>query len=257
MTDLSAIASGTQAAAANASNKLAGDFDAFLLLLTTQLKNQDPLSPLDTTEFTNQLVQFANVEQSIETNSQLETLNTLTALSRQNTSIGYIGTVVEAVGSEFYLEGEGDYQKFSYYIPEDTAKTTIQILDSTGEVIRTLDDPQAITGRHEITWDGKDDQGVPVDMTRKYQFRVSANAENGSAKDGVITGIYSTVSGIQFQNGESVLSFQGIYRNEDVIISIHDKDSFAKAAATDQAESDTESGTESGTETDSGTENAS
>jgi len=73
--DITAIASQqTQAASSSAFSSLTTNFDTFLTLLTTQLRNQDPLDPLDTEQFTQQLVQFAGVEQSIQTNSNLETL---------------------------------------------------------------------------------------------------------------------------------------------------------------------------------------
>ncbi|MGB1540522.1 MAG: flagellar hook assembly protein FlgD, partial [Rickettsiales bacterium] len=82
-----------------ARSKLSGDFDTFLLLLTTQLQNQDPIEPLDTNEFTAQLVQFANVEQAIDTNSNLETMISMQQGTQINNAVNYIGNFVEAKGN--------------------------------------------------------------------------------------------------------------------------------------------------------------
>ena len=85
-------------------NTLAGDFDSFLLLLTTQLQNQDPLSPLEPTEFTGQLVQFASVEQQINTNATMEDLLKVQNSSLSATVVGFIGTDIEADGTSVPLQ---------------------------------------------------------------------------------------------------------------------------------------------------------
>ena len=98
MTTLDTIAASqaSQGAAAAASANLSDNFDTFLTLLTTQLRNQDPLEPLKSAEFTNQLVQFSGVEQSIATNENLEQLLNLTFANFASDSVGYIGKEVEA-----------------------------------------------------------------------------------------------------------------------------------------------------------------
>src|SRR5436190_1843670 len=79
--------------------KLSGNYTQFLKLLTAQLQNQDPLKPMDTAQFTQQLVQFANVEQSIATNKNLENLVTLQQASQNAQATSYIGRTVESVGA--------------------------------------------------------------------------------------------------------------------------------------------------------------
>ena len=104
--------------AEQSANTLAGDLDSFLLLLTTQLQNQDPLSPLEPTEFTGQLVQFASVEQQIATNSTMEDLLAVQNASLAASVVGFIGTTVEATGSTLPLqEGEAN---FSYTLASNT-----------------------------------------------------------------------------------------------------------------------------------------
>src|SRR5882757_3886820 len=78
---------------------LAGNFQTFLTLLTTQLKNQDPLTPLDTNQFTQQLVQFASVEQELKTNDQLTTLVSLQQTTQSTQALGFVGKTAVVNGS--------------------------------------------------------------------------------------------------------------------------------------------------------------
>src|SRR6202161_621777 len=98
-------ASTAQAAGDVGSQQLAGNFNTFLTLLTTQLQNQDPTSPLDTNQFTSQLVQFSQLEQQLDTNANLQTLISGQTTSTVGTAIGYIGHTVEASGGNFVLDG--------------------------------------------------------------------------------------------------------------------------------------------------------
>ncbi len=77
--------------AATSQKTLASNFATFLQLLTTQLKNQNPLDPLDTNQFTQQLVQFAQVEQQLKPNDQLETLVSLQKTAQSTTALGFVG----------------------------------------------------------------------------------------------------------------------------------------------------------------------
>src|ERR1700716_2820886 len=82
-----------------ADTTLAGNFQTFLTLLTTQLQNQDPLDPLDTNQFTQQLVQFAGVEQQLRTNDQLTTLVSLQQTAQSTQALGFVGKPVAVDGS--------------------------------------------------------------------------------------------------------------------------------------------------------------
>jgi hypothetical protein len=86
-----ATSASTTSAAANAQKSLSGNFETFLTLLTTQLKNQDPLSPMDSNQFTQQLVQFSQVEQQINSNKNLESLIALTKSQSATSAVSYLG----------------------------------------------------------------------------------------------------------------------------------------------------------------------
>src|SRR5260221_4755429 len=90
----SVSAGATPPTAAQSKTTLASNFDTFLTLLTTQLKNQDPLSPMDSSQFTQQLVQFSQVEQSINANQNLESLISLTKARARTDAVGYLGKTV-------------------------------------------------------------------------------------------------------------------------------------------------------------------
>lgn len=171
-----AASSGTAAA----TQSLAENFDNFLLMLTTQLQHQDPLSPTDATEFTNQLVQFSQLEQQI---SQTSKVDDLIALQQAAESIGAVNLLDKKVEveSDVALLEDGE-ATISYHMPEGAVNASVAILDSSGSFVTSFNistDP----GRQNAVWDGKDSQNV----TREdgpYTVVVSAvNADDESFKD--------------------------------------------------------------------------
>src|SRR5262245_29800369 len=107
---------GTTTGSSTSMGKLTENFDQFLALLTTQLKNQDPLSPMDSSEFTNQLVQFAGVEQQIATNKNLESLVTLQKSSQVMGALELMGKKVEVSGTTVPLQDKS--ATFVYTLPK-------------------------------------------------------------------------------------------------------------------------------------------
>ena len=122
---------------ANSSSQLAEDFDDFLQLLTTQLQNQDPLSPLDTNEFTSQLVQFAGVEQQININSKLNNLVSLGIGNSFSSALNYVGKDVSYLSAEMYYDGAKPVE-INYAIEGVSNKTTINIFSEDGELVLSL-----------------------------------------------------------------------------------------------------------------------
>src|SRR5262245_44814411 len=108
---------------------LASNFQTFLTLLTTQLKNQNPLEPLDTNQFTQQLVQFAGVEQQMKMNSQMETLLTLEKANQSTAAMAYLGSTATVDGSTATLADNKASWTFNSPKP---ASATINIKDSVG-----------------------------------------------------------------------------------------------------------------------------
>ncbi len=151
----SSVFGGSQSTTSKA--KLEDDLNKFLNLLVTQLQNQDPLDPMDATEFTSQLVQFASVEQQIFQNSNLEKLLQLQETNQVANLVDLIGTTVEAESRKMPLEnGKGE---FTYTIPAGAKKATITITNSSGLTVFTVDADTA-AGKNTFSWNGKSTSGV-------------------------------------------------------------------------------------------------
>lgn len=154
---LSAAAGGNDQTKAEASKaKLDEDLNKFLNLLVTQLKNQDPLDPMDATEFTSQLVQFASVEQQIYQNSNLEKLLLTAQVSQVSNLSGFLGTMVEGTSDTFNLDNSE--ATFTYDLQAPATSNTITIADDSGKNVFTTGG-EFDAGKHTYTWDGLDDLG--------------------------------------------------------------------------------------------------
>ena len=180
-----------------AATELAANFDSFLKLLTTQLSNQDPLSPLDATQFTTQLAQFSMVEQQINTNKQLSQLVGAQGVNQGSYSVSFLGKMVEAQGSTSELKnGSADW---TYFLNSSAAGNQIQILDNTGQVVRTIPG-ETTAGFHKLAWDGKNNDGEQL-PDGAYSVKISAVTADGSPVSAVTSAV-SQVTGISFSNGE-------------------------------------------------------
>jgi flagellar basal-body rod modification protein FlgD len=185
----------------NSQGKLAGDFDDFLRLLTTQLQNQDPLNPMDSNEFTNQLVQFSQVEQQINTNQKLDSLVSLHLSSSISAALGYVGMDASYVSNDVYVDGPGD-QKITYSLAEAAIKTKLNVLDDKGNSVYTQDLSGAV-GKNTVVWNGKDKDGNVV-PAGTYTLRIDAlNANDKTVKSTVV--VQGRVRGIETQDGQIFL----------------------------------------------------
>lgn len=182
----------TTTGSSSSAAKLAENFDQFLTLLTTQLKNQDPLSPMDSAQFTQQLVQFAGVEQQINANKNLETLISLQKSSQVMGALDLMGKKVEASSDKVPLMNK--QATFAYELPKNAAQAAYAITDSSGRTVfsGTAD---ATAGRHEYTWDGKTKQGVQL-PDGAYTISVAAIDAAGNPID-TTTSVIGTVTGVE------------------------------------------------------------
>jgi flagellar basal-body rod modification protein FlgD len=133
---------------------LAEDFSQFLTLLTTQLQNQDPLSPLDSNEFTSQLVQFSQVEQAINTNTKLDDLVALQINNAITSSLGYVGLDISYISAEVALE-QGEPTNIRYSLAEPAMISKINIYDEEQNLVYS-GDASRTAGVHDFEWNGRD-----------------------------------------------------------------------------------------------------
>jgi len=163
---------------------LSGDYSNFLTLLTTQLKNQDPLSPMDATQFTQQLVQFSAVEQQINGNKKLDQLIGLQSTANAYGAVGFVGTSIAADSNDVPLQNSK--AKFDYTIEKAGGAATLKILNSSGNIVM-LKQVDATVGTHPVEWDGTDYFGNKL-PDGKYTVSVSYTDQNtGKAIDADIT----------------------------------------------------------------------
>lgn len=196
-------------------SSLAETFDNFLVLLTTQLENQDPLSPMDTNEFTRQLVDFTGVEQALKTNTLLEGLISLQNESKFSDAAGFVGKSVEA---ETLVTGLKDGSAtMTYNLSGNSAETTITIVDETGQTVRTLTG-QTSQGHHTQVWDGKNENGVDL-PDGVYGFLVAAEDEEG-AEVPTGQGTVGEVTSVEIIEGETFLNLGELQVSLDSVIKI-------------------------------------
>src|SRR3954447_21683026 len=153
---------------------LSGDYSNFLTLLTTQLKNQDPLSPMDATQFTQQLVQFSAVEQQINGNKKLDQLIGLQSTANAYGAVGFVGTSIAANSNDVPLQN--GKSKFDYTIEKASGAATLKILDASGNIVM-LKQVDAAVGTHPVEWDGTDYFGNKL-KDGKYTVSVSYKDQN-------------------------------------------------------------------------------
>ncbi len=195
----------------SALTRLTEDFDTFLTILTTQLQNQDPLDPLDTNQFTEQLVNFSSVEQQIKGNTLLEEMVELQKGSGLSTAISMIGSAIEYDGDVVPLS-QGT-ARMTYSLPANATVATVMITDVTGDVVRTLS-VDGSAGEHEVVWDGKDDGGALL-PDGLYAVSLAATDSNEAPVDGTINPI-ATVTGVDTVDGDILL------RVSDLIVPLSD-----------------------------------
>ncbi len=179
------------------SASLADDFTQFLTLLTTQLQNQDPLSPMDSNEFTSQLVQFSQVEQSINTNTKLDDLVNLQLGNATTSALGYVGLDVQYVSAELSLE-EGESTTIRYSLDGAASVSKINIFDEEGGLVFSADAEKGV-GAHEFEWNGQDlvNNQLPAGT---YVVRIDSTDIDENPVN-TTTVVQSRVKGIEQQNG--------------------------------------------------------
>lgn len=172
------IRSGQAPAAQSASQQsaagLGNNLSTFLTLLTKQLQNQDPLQPMDTADFTNQLVLYTQAEQQIKTNSMLENLISISRGTIGTQALGYIGKEVSFASDALYVEKPGDQQSFYYSLEAPASTLKVNILNEKGDTVRTVTmDKDKEMGAHKFVWDGKNNDGTNA-PAGDYKIVISA-----------------------------------------------------------------------------------
>lgn len=195
MTDLTSILSSVNSdvnKTASASKTLSADMDTFLTMLTTQLQYQDPLEPMDATEYTNQLVQYSNVEQAIQTNSKLDNLLNMSIYNLGVQATNYVGKTVQVLSDIMPLTDGA--AKATYTLNQNAESVNISIKDLDGNVVySTVGGSNA--GSHDFLWDGKNFAGEQL-SDGAYQIVITPQALANSTTPSVTTTVFGKVTGV-------------------------------------------------------------
>jgi len=186
----------------NTRTSLVSNFETFLTLLTAQLKNQDPLSPMDSNQFTEQLTQMTGVEQQLLTNDLLTSLLAAQSGAGLNGASNYIGKDATAAWAVTKLDdGKANW---SYELGSSASEATLSVLDSTGKTVWTGPAPDRTTGTHDFVWNGKTTAGGQLPDGGVYSLKVTAKNGTATVASQVLT--TGRVTGVEMYDGVPYLT---------------------------------------------------
>ena len=200
VTGLENVSSGVNPTSSSGSNILGKD--DFLNLLVTQLRHQDPLSPMESAEFTSQLAQFSSLEQMNNVNTNLELLQLYQASINNSQAVDFIGKTIKAQGNSIGV-ADGIADQIHFDLAENAIDVIIHIYDSQRNIIKTIQPGGLNAGAQGVEWDVTDNDGnkVPDDT---YTFEVIAT-DTDTNPVSATTLITASVRGVSFKDGTTYL----------------------------------------------------
>jgi flagellar basal-body rod modification protein FlgD len=198
----------------NINNQIAGNFTTFLTLLTTQLQNQNPLDPLDTNQFTQQLVQFASVEQQMNMNTQLQALVALQQTAQNSQALGFVGKTVTVTGSTAPLTNGQAQWTFN---PSTPATATLTVTDSTGQTVFSKTGTVQ-PGAQTFNWNGLDSSGHQW-ADGNYTLTITGTGADGKAV-AIPTTVTGMVNSVDLTQSPPVMSIGGKNYTLNQILSV-------------------------------------
>jgi len=224
--------SGTSTSSLDTSRaSIADNFDTFLSLLTTQLKHQNPLDPLDTNQFTQQLVQFTSVEQQLKTNDFLEAMMMSTQNAAAADSVGYIGKEVTASGvTSELVDGQALWM---FNLASDAEEVTVTIKDEGGNTVYTHTGALS-AGEGIFSWDGLNSNGGQS-PDGSYSISIDARDSNGGYI-ATTTEIAGTVTGVDLSGSEPVLLLGAARINLSTVTSVRTVTTSETTGTTDETD---------------------
>ncbi len=194
----------TATTGSSASQQIAGNFDEFLQMLTTQLQNQDPLDPMDTNSFTQELVEFSSVEQQIDMNTNMSTLISLQQATTDVSALQLVGSTVTVSGTSATL-ASGSSATWSLNSPS-AATANITISNSSGQTVYT-GTASLTAGSQSYSWNGQGTNGV-TEPAGSYTLSISATTASGQSVT-VSTQVQGTVSAVNTSANPPTLTVSG------------------------------------------------
>lgn len=198
-----------------AAAKAQTNYQDFLKLLTTQLQNQDPSAPTDTNQLTQQIATLSQVEQQINTNTNLQTLISMFGSSSAGSLVGYIGKQVETAGDKTVLQNS--LASVVYNLPTSAQTADVQIKDSTGAVVLNASGT-TFAGRNQVKWDGKDNSGNQM-SDGTYTVVITAKDAGGNPMTAT-TSTVGVATAVDSSSGTATLSLGDVSVALDKILRV-------------------------------------
>ncbi|TMK52276.1 MAG: flagellar biosynthesis protein FlgD [Alphaproteobacteria bacterium] len=204
-TPLPASSSSTPSLSSTSGATLAGNFQSFLTLLTTQLKNQNPLDPLDTNQFTQQLVEFAGVEQQLKTNDGLTSLISLQQTAQSTQALNFVGKTAVVSGDTAALSNSS--ASWELNVPSNS-NVTVNISNSSGQTVFTQTFSSVTAGNNQpFTWNGKGTDGT---QWPDGQYKLTATGTDSSGNSvGITSEVVGVVSSVDLTQSPPLLNIGG------------------------------------------------
>jgi len=180
--------------------------DDFLKLLVTQLRHQDPLSPVDQNEFISQTAQFTSLEELQNIRKALEVQQTASDIASLSQAAGFVGRQVQTSTSSVSFNGSSA-PSLPFTLASDTADVQVEIMSSAGQVVRTIHSGAISAGSNSVAWDGKSGSGSPL-SPGVYSYRVTAFDAQGQPT-GAAVAVSGIVSSVRLKDGQPVLMVNG------------------------------------------------
>ena len=182
---------------------LAGNFQTFLTLLTTQLQNQNPLDPLDTNQFTQQLVEFASVEQQLKTNDSLSTLVSLEQTAQSTQALTFVGKTAVVNGNTALTNSQATWE---LNIPSNS-NVNVSIANSSGQTVFSGTYAVNAGNNQPFTWNGQGNDGT---QWPDGQYTLTATATDSSGNSvGIATQVQGVVSAVDLTQSPPLLTING------------------------------------------------
>ncbi|MCP3385547.1 MULTISPECIES: flagellar hook assembly protein FlgD [unclassified Bradyrhizobium] len=203
-TQTSSSSSSSSSLGSSTGATLAGNFQTFLTLLTTQLQNQNPLDPLDTNQFTQQLVQFAGVEQQLKTNDSLSQLVTLQQTTQATQALDYVGKTAVVDGTTATMSQSS--ATWHLNVPS-SATVNISIANSTGQTVFSGQYTAGAGSDIPFTWNGQGNDGT---QWPDGKYTITATGKDAAGNNvGVAAQVQGTVSSVDLTQSPPLLTIDG------------------------------------------------
>lgn len=183
--------------------------DVFLNLLVTQLKHQDPLNPMEATEFVSQLAQFTELDEMRKISAGQKDLTYYLASLNNFSALGLLGKEVEFSGNTFSHQAESP-SELTFSLGADASKVEVRIYDGQGKLVATRKESSLPAGRQSVVWTGRDDSTGSACPSGTYRFEVSATDAGGKTIPIKTVGS-GTVEEVVYQNGTPYLYIGGLW----------------------------------------------